>query len=50
MEPVRKELMEDALKFYQKFLQRNNGRPADSPETAVLTAGWPTFIAGSGEC
>ncbi len=34
MEPVRKELMEDALKFYQKFLRENDNDPLIRRETA----------------
>jgi WD40 repeat protein/tetratricopeptide (TPR) repeat protein len=34
MEPVRKELMEDALKFYQKFLRKNNNDPLIRREAA----------------
>ena len=34
MEPVRKELMEEALKFYQKFLKENHDDPLIRRETA----------------
>ena len=35
MEPVRRELMQDALKFYQKFLQKNSADPLIRRETAM---------------
>ena len=34
MEPVRQELLRDALKFYQRFLRKNNDNPAIRRETA----------------
>jgi tetratricopeptide (TPR) repeat protein len=35
MEPVRRELLEDALKFYQKFLEKRGNDPAIRRETAL---------------
>jgi eukaryotic-like serine/threonine-protein kinase len=35
MEPVRRELLQDALKFYQKFLERKSGDPTIRRETAL---------------
>jgi serine/threonine protein kinase len=35
MEPVRRELLEDALKFYQRFLERRGNDPAIRRETAL---------------
>jgi serine/threonine protein kinase/Tfp pilus assembly protein PilF len=35
MEPVRRELLQDALKFYQRFLQRRGSDPAVRRETAL---------------
>jgi len=35
MEPVRRELMQDALKFYQRFLQKNSADPLIRRETAL---------------
>ncbi|MFL5339741.1 MAG: protein kinase domain-containing protein [Gemmataceae bacterium] len=35
MEPVRRELLQDALKFYQKFLDRRGDDPAIRRETAL---------------
>ena len=34
MEPVRRDLLQDALTFYQRFLQKNGGDPMIGRETA----------------
>src|SRR3989442_12146226 len=34
MEPVRRELLQDALNFYQRFLQKNSDDPVIRRETA----------------
>ena len=35
MEPVRRDLLQDALSFYQKFLERNGANPSVQRETAL---------------